>query len=45
MEDVLEVYQRPTDAKRVLVCLDEFSKQLLSETRAPQIQLSTIRNM
>jgi len=35
MEDVLEVYQRPTDAKRVLVCLDEFSKQLLSETRAP----------
>ncbi len=25
MEDVLEVYQRPHDAKRPLVCLDETS--------------------
>jgi hypothetical protein len=33
MEDVLEVYQRPTDPLRPLVCLDEFAKQLLSETR------------
>ncbi len=35
MEDVLEVYQRRQDNRRPLVCLDEFAKQLLSETRAP----------
>ena len=33
MEDVLEVYHRPYDASRPLVCLDEASKQLLAETR------------
>jgi len=33
MEDVLDVYQRPLDAKRPLVCLDEASKQLLSDAR------------
>ncbi len=33
MEDVLAVYQRPLDAKRPLVCLDEASKQLLSDAR------------
>jgi hypothetical protein len=36
MEDVLEVYHRPLDAARPLVCLDETSKQLISETRASQ---------
>ena len=36
MEDVLEVYQRPQDPLRPLVCLDEFAKQLLSETRNPR---------
>lgn len=35
MEDVLDVYQRPRDPDRPLVCLDESSKQLLAETRAP----------
>lgn len=35
MEEVLEVYRRPHDPKRPLVCLDETSKQLISETRAP----------
>ena len=35
MEDVLEVYQRPHDPKRPVVCLDETSKQLIAETRAP----------
>jgi DDE superfamily endonuclease len=35
MEDVLEVYQRPRDPKHPLVCLDETSKQLIAETRAP----------
>ena len=33
MEDVLCVYQRPFDADRPLVCLDESSKQLVAETR------------
>jgi len=35
MEDVLEVYQRPHDPERPLVCLDETSKQMVAETRAP----------
>jgi hypothetical protein len=35
MEDVLEVYVRPYDPKRPLVCLDEVSKQLLADTRPP----------
>ena len=35
MEDVLAVYKRPHDPKRPLVCLDETSKQLISETRTP----------
>ena len=35
MEDVLEVYQRPYDPHRPLVCLDETSKQLVAETRVP----------
>ena len=33
MEDVLDVYRRPKDEKRPLVCLDEASKQLLSDVR------------
>ena len=33
MEDVIEVYHRPPDPKRPLVCLDETTKQLLKETR------------
>ena len=35
MEDVLEVYTRPYDLARPLVCLDETSKQLTRETRIP----------
>jgi hypothetical protein len=35
MEDVLAVYMRPRDPDRVLVCLDETSKQLIAETRMP----------
>jgi hypothetical protein len=35
MEDVLEVYQRPQDPSRPLICLDEAAKQLLAEVRAP----------
>lgn len=35
LEDVLEVYTRPYDPRRPLVCMDELSKQLLRHTRAP----------
>ena len=35
MEDVLEVYQRPYDPLYPVVCLDETSRQLIEETRAP----------
>ena len=35
MEDVLEVYKRPYDPERPVVCLDEASKQLIGETRMP----------
>jgi len=34
MEDVLDVYQRPYDPDRPLICLDETSRQVLTETRA-----------
>src|SRR3954469_8161750 len=35
MEDVLEVYHRPHDPQRPVVCLDECSKQLIGEVRPP----------
>lgn len=35
MEDVLEVYHRPHDPDRPVVCLDETTKQLIKETRLP----------
>jgi uncharacterized small protein (DUF1192 family) len=35
MEDVIEVYHRPRDPDRPVVCLDETSKQLIAETRLP----------
>ena len=35
MEDVLEVYHRPYDARRPLVCLDEASRQLIGEVAQP----------
>lgn len=35
MEEVLEVYTRPYDARFPQVCLDEASKQLLAQTREP----------
>jgi len=36
MEDVLDVYCRPYDPRRPLICLDEASKQLLTDTRPSQ---------
>lgn len=33
MEDILEVYKRPRDPKRPLVCMDEQPTQLIKETR------------
>jgi hypothetical protein len=35
MEQVREVYKRPYDAKRPVVCMDEQPKQLISERRVP----------
>jgi hypothetical protein len=35
MEDVLEVYALPDDPTQPVVCFDECSKQLVSETRTP----------
>jgi hypothetical protein len=35
MEEVLSVYTRPYDERRPQVCLDEMSRQLISETRVP----------
>lgn len=35
MEDVLEVYQLPDDAKRPVLCMDEMPKQLLAHTCEP----------
>ena len=35
MEDVLDVYHRPYDPQRPVVCMDEASKQLIGEVREP----------
>jgi DDE superfamily endonuclease len=35
MEDVLEVYHRPCDERRPVVCLDEASRQLIGEVAQP----------
>ena len=35
MEDVLEVYHRPYDPQRPVICLDEQPTQLIGETRMP----------
>ena len=35
MEDVLDVYTRPHDPARPVVCLDETSRQVLAEVRPP----------
>jgi hypothetical protein len=36
MEEVLEVYTRPQDPRRPLVCMDEIAKQLLRDVRDPE---------
>src|SRR3712207_2724083 len=35
MEDILDVYTRPSDPRYPQVCMDEVRKQLLRDTRAP----------
>jgi DDE superfamily endonuclease len=35
MEDVLEVYHRPYDSRRPVVCLDEGGKQLIGDVQPP----------
>jgi hypothetical protein len=36
MEDVLDVYERPYDARVPVICMDETSLQLLADARPPQ---------
>ncbi len=36
MEDVLDLYEEPYDARRPVVCFDEKSVQLVAETRLPR---------
>ena len=35
MEQVLEIYKRPYDPQRPVVCMDESPRQLIRETRLP----------
>ncbi len=35
MEDVLDVYYRPPDSRRPVVCMDETFHQLIGEVREP----------
>jgi hypothetical protein len=35
MEDVLDVYHRPHDLRRPMICMDETSVQLIGEIRTP----------
>ena len=35
MEDVLDMYHRPSDLQHPVVCLDEATKQLIGEVREP----------
>lgn len=35
MEDVLDVYKRPYDEKKPVVCMDETNKQQIKEIRSP----------
>jgi len=45
MEEVLDVYQRPYDPKRPVVCLDEARRQLISETRTGFIDRAGIEHV
>jgi hypothetical protein len=45
MEDVLKVYARPYNAKYPVVCMDEASRQLTSETRRPFIDSHGVTHM
>lgn len=45
MEEVLDVYQRPYDPLRPVVCLDEARRQLVSETRQGFIDTNGIQHV
>jgi hypothetical protein len=45
MGDVLSAYTPPRDPDRPLVCLDETTKQLTKETRAPKKGQATARHL
>ena len=45
MEQVLQVYARPYDPKRPVLCMDEQPKQLIRESREPVIATDGIRRV
>jgi hypothetical protein len=45
MEDVLKVYARPYDPRYPVVCMDEASRQLTSETRAPFVDSHAVTHI
>ncbi len=45
MDDVLKVYARPYDPRYPVVCMDEASRQLTSETRAPFVDSHAVTHI
>jgi DDE superfamily endonuclease len=44
MEDVLKVYERPYDVRYPVVCMDEASRQLIEDTKAPFIDAKGVKH-
>jgi hypothetical protein len=44
MEDVLKVYERPYDPLYPVVCMDEASRQLIEDTRAPFVDSQGVKH-
>ena len=42
MEQVLDIYSRPCDAKHPVVCMDETPRQLIRETREPNARAARV---
>ena len=43
MENVLDVYRRPYNPSMPVVCMDETPRQLIRETRTPEIGRASCR--
>ena len=42
MEQVLDIYSRPYDARHPVVCMDETPRQLIRETREPNARAARV---